>query len=46
MSYKYMSYDVNVQDLSLPYEVSIDFWQYKVEIQEHFWCWQSYSNAT
>jgi len=26
-------YIVNVQDLRLPYVVSIDFWQYKVEVE-------------
>jgi len=27
---------VNVQDLRLPYVVSIDFWQYKVEVEDIF----------
>ena len=26
-------YLINVQDLRLPYVVSIDFWQYKVEVE-------------
>ena len=26
-------YIVNVQDLRLPYVVSIDFWQYKVKVE-------------
>ena len=25
---------VNVNDLHLPYVVSIDFWQYKIEVKE------------
>jgi len=27
------SYRINVQDLNLPYVVSIDFWQNKVEVE-------------